>query len=165
MAYSLDGYLWALSALATEKLQIWCVMTDQYVEIKLPLQILDIGNGCEAFSFTIYIPAKSKLTATLQSVSHSMFFLNYNTKYSNISQYLVWLKISFAQLTSEETNKLKNKLQLLPSIPMEEFEKELEQIDTNYPLSVLVSLQLSSNNCRVSLFDSYFNWDLALLWT
>ena len=33
MAYSLDRYLWAVSALATEKLQIHCVMTDQYVEI------------------------------------------------------------------------------------------------------------------------------------
>ena len=143
MAYSLDGYLWAVSSLATEKLQIWCVMTDQYVEIKPPLQILDIGNGCKAFSSTIYIPAKSELTATLQSVTQSMFFLNYNTKYSNILQYLIWLKISFSQLTPEETNKLKNKLQLLPSMPMEEFEKELEQIDTNYPLSMPIGLQLS----------------------
>ena len=65
-------------------------MTDQYVEIKPPLQMLDIRIGCEAFSSAIYIPAKSELTATLQSVTHSMFFLNYNTKYSNILQYLVW---------------------------------------------------------------------------
>ena len=28
-------------------------------------------------------------------------------------------------------------------MPMEEFETELEQIDTNYPLSMLVGLQLS----------------------
>ena len=74
-------------------------MMDQYVEIKPPLQILDIANGCEAFSPTIYIPAKSELTATLQSVTRTMFFLNYNTKYTNISQYLVWVKISFAKLT------------------------------------------------------------------
>ena len=85
-------------------------MTDQYVETKPPLQILDIGNGCEAFSSTIYIPTKSELTATLQSGTRSMFFLNYNTKYSNILQYLIWLKISFSQLTPEETVKLKNKL-------------------------------------------------------
>ena len=76
MAYSLDSYLWAISTLVTEKLQIWCIMNDQYVNIKPPLQILDIGNGCEAFSSTIYIPAKSELTATLQSVTHSMFFWN-----------------------------------------------------------------------------------------
>ena len=40
-------------------------MTNWYVEIKPPLQIIDIGNGCEAFSPTIFIPAKSELTATL----------------------------------------------------------------------------------------------------
>ena len=56
MAYSLDGDTSGLvSAIVTEKLQIQCVMTDQYVEIKPPLQILDIGNGCEAFSSTIYM--------------------------------------------------------------------------------------------------------------
>ena len=143
MAYSLDSYLWAVSTLVTEKLQIRCVMNDQYVEIKPPLQILDIGNGCEDFSPTIYIPAKLELTATLQSVTCSMFFLEYNANYTNISQYLVWLKFSFAQLTPEETIKLKNKLQLLPSMPMEDFQKEVEQIDTNYPFSVPVSLQLS----------------------
>ena len=110
MAYSLDGYLWAICALASEKLQIRCVMTDQYVEIRPPLQILDTGNGCEAFSTTIYIPAKSELTEILQSVTRSMFFLNYNTKYSNILQYLIRLKISFSTLTPEETNKLLKKV-------------------------------------------------------
>ena len=77
-------------------------MTDQYVEVQPPLQILDTGNGCEAFSPTIYIPAKSELTTTLQSITRSMFFLNYNTKYTNITQYLVWIKLSFTQLTPEE---------------------------------------------------------------
>ena len=48
LAYSLDGYLWAISALATEKLQIRCVMETHVITIKSPLQIVDIGNGCEA---------------------------------------------------------------------------------------------------------------------
>ena len=72
-----------------------------------------------------------------------MFFLKYNTKYTNISQYLLWFKFTFVQLTPEETSMLKTKLQILPSMPMEDFEKELEQIDTNYPFSVPVGLQLS----------------------
>ena len=115
----------------------------QYVDIKPPIQILDFENGCEAFSSAIYIPTKSELTTNLQSVTHSMFFLEYNTKYTNISQYLVWFKFTFAQLTPEETNKLKIKIQLLPPMPMKDFEKELEQIDTNYPFSVPVGLQMS----------------------
>ena len=69
LAYSLDGYLWAISVLAAEKLQIRCVMETHIVTIKPPLQIVDIGNGCEAYSANIYILAKSELTATLQSIT------------------------------------------------------------------------------------------------
>ena len=69
LAYSLDGYLWAISVLATEKLQIRCVMETCVITIKPPLQIVDIGNGCQAYSASIYIPAKSELTTMLQSVT------------------------------------------------------------------------------------------------
>ena len=71
LAYSLDGYLWAISTLAAEKLQIRCVMVTHVVTIKPPLQIVDVCNGCKAFSASIYIPAKSELTATLQSITRS----------------------------------------------------------------------------------------------
>ena len=37
LAYSLDGYLWAISALMTEKLQIRCVMETHVITIKPPL--------------------------------------------------------------------------------------------------------------------------------
>ena len=78
LAYSLDGYLWAISALVTEKLQIRCVMETCVITIKSPLQIVDIGNGCQAYAASIYIPAKSELRATLQSITQSQFFLDYN---------------------------------------------------------------------------------------
>ena len=55
LAYSLDGYLWGISALATEKLQLRCVMELMFLMIKPPLQIVDICNGCEAYSSSIYI--------------------------------------------------------------------------------------------------------------
>ena len=48
------------------------------VTIHPPLQIVDMGNGCEAYSTSIYIPAKSKLTATMQSLTRSQFFLECN---------------------------------------------------------------------------------------
>ena len=44
-------------------------METHVIMIKPPLQIVDIGNGCEAYSSCIYIPAKSELTTTLQSVT------------------------------------------------------------------------------------------------
>ena len=99
LAYSLDGYLWAVSALAAEKLQIWCVMEIHVITIKPPLQIVDVGNGCEDYSASIYIPVKSELTATLQSITRSQFFLDYYSNYTNVSNFLVWCKSDFAQLT------------------------------------------------------------------
>ena len=88
LAYSLDGYLWAISALAAEKLQIRCVMETHVITIKPPLQIVDVGNGCKAFSASIYIPAKSELTTTLQSITRSQFFLHYNFNYTNVGNFL-----------------------------------------------------------------------------
>ena len=44
IAYRLDGHLWAISALAAEKLQIRCVMETHIITIKPPLQIVDVGN-------------------------------------------------------------------------------------------------------------------------
>ena len=57
LAYSLDGYHWAISALAAEKLQIRCVMETRVITIKPPLKIVDIGNGCEAIqpAFTYWL--------------------------------------------------------------------------------------------------------------
>ena len=100
LAYSLDGYLWAVSALVTEKLQIQCVMETHVITIKPPLQIMDVGNGCKAYSASIYIPAKSELTTTLQSITRSQFFLEYNFNYTNVSNFLVWYKSDFAKLTN-----------------------------------------------------------------
>ena len=104
-----DGYLWAISALATEKLQVRCVMETHVITIKPPLQTVDIGNKCEVSSASIYIPAKSELTATLQSVTRSQFFLEYNINYTNVSNFLIWYKLDFAQLTNKEIETLQVK--------------------------------------------------------
>ena len=74
------------------------------VAINPPLQIVDLGNGCEAFSASIYIPAKSELTATLQSIIRFQFFLDYNFNYTNVSNFLVWYKLDFAKLTHINQN-------------------------------------------------------------
>ena len=143
LAYSLDGYLWAISALAAEKLQIRCVMETHVITIHPPLQIIDIGNGCEAYSTSIYIPAKSELTATMQSLTRSQFFLDYNFQYTNVSNFVVWYKTDFATLTNEEITVLKAKIMKLPTMPMDIFDKTLETIDENYPFSLSPKLILA----------------------
>ena len=59
----MGGYLWAVSSLVGEKMQVRC-LTETHVEvIKPPLQVIHIGNGCEGYSPSIKIPAKSELTS------------------------------------------------------------------------------------------------------
>ena len=106
LAYNLDGYLWAISGLATEKLQVRCIMETNIITIKPPFQIVDIGNGCEAYSASIYILAKSELMATLQSITQSQFFLEYNFIYTNMSNFLIWYKLDYAKLMNKEIETL-----------------------------------------------------------
>ena len=143
LAYSLDGYLWAISALATEKLQIRCVMETNVITIKPLLQIVDIGNGCEAYSASMYIPAKLELTATLQSITQSQFFLEYNFNYTNVSNFLIWHKTNFETLTTEEIKTLQAKILKLPTMSMDIFNKALGNIDKNYPFSMSPKLILA----------------------
>ena len=161
LAYSLDGYLWAISALATEKLQIRCVMETHIMTIKPPLQIVDVGNGCKAYSTNIYIPAKSELTTMIQSITHSQFFLTYNFNYTNISKFLIWHNTDFATLTPDEIKTLKAKMLKLPIMPMEIFKKVLGNIDEKYPFSLspklILALLIAIGLCTV-IIGIVFIW-------
>ena len=90
--------------------------------IEPPLQIVDVGNGCKAYSVSINIPAKSELMATLQSVTRSQFFLEYNNNYTNVSNFLIWYKSDFAKLTNKEIETLKAKVLKLPTMSMAIFD-------------------------------------------
>ena len=155
LAYNLDGYLGAISALASEKLQVRCMMETHVITIKPPLQIVDIGNGCEAYSASIYIPAKSELTTTLQSVTRSQFFLEYNFNYTNVSNFLVWYKSDFAKLSNEEIKTLKAKVLKLPTMSMEIFDNVFENIDEDYPFllspKLILALLVSMGICVITM--------------
>ena len=161
LAYSLDGYLWAISALAAEKLQVRCVMETHVITIQPPLQIVNIGNGCEAYSASIYIPAKSELTATIHSVTWSQFFPEYNFNYTNVTNFLVWYKTDFANLTNEEIESLKAKVLKLPTMSMDIFDKVLENIDEKYPFSLspklILALLVAIGLCFI-VFGIIFIW-------
>ena len=161
LAYRLDEYLWAKSALTSEKLQVRCVMETHVITIHPPLQIVDIGNGCEAYSASMYIQAKSELTATMQSITRSQFLLDYNFNYTNVSNFIVWYKTNFVNLTKEEIESLKAKLLKLPTMSMDNFDKTLENIDENYPFSLspklILALLIATGICFIA-FRILFIW-------
>ena len=113
------------------------------ITIHPPLQIVDIGNGCEAYSTRIYIPAKSELTATMQSLTRSQFFLDYNFQYTNVSNFVVWYKNRFCYFGYRRNYCIKAKVMKLPTMSMDIFDKTLETIDENYPFSLSPKLILA----------------------
>ena len=74
--------------------------------------------------------------ATLQSIKRSQFLLDFNFKYTNISNFLVWYDFKFAELTEAEIKTLKAKMLQLPPMPMDMLEDINENIDEDYPFSL-----------------------------
>ena len=136
-------------------------METHVITIHPPLQIVDIGNGCEAYSVSIYIPAKSELTATMQSITRSQFFLEYNFNYTNVSNFIVWYKTNFVNLTKEEIDTLKAKMLKLPTMSMDIFDKTLETIDEHYPFTLspklILALLIITGICFIA-FGILFIW-------
>ena len=125
-----------MSSLATEKLQIHCLHHTSVVTIDPPLRIIDVGNGCEVFPPTLYIPAKSELTATMQSLTHSQFFLQYNLQYVKMSSFVIFHEMSFEHLTPDELTDLCSKVQTLEPMNMQLFNAKLHLIDEKYSLTI-----------------------------
>ena len=136
-------------------------METHVITIQPPLQIIDIGNGCKAYSASIYIPAKSELTATIHSVTRSQLFLEYNFNYSNVTNFLVWYKTDFANLTNKEIESLKAKVLKLLTMSMDIFDKVLENIDEKYLFSLspklILALLVTIGLCII-VFGIIFIW-------
>ena len=86
LAQSLGGYLWAVSSLVGEKMQIRCLQETHIEQIKPPLQVIHIGNGCEGYSPSIKIPAKSELTSQNDIIERTNYFLEFNMQYTVIKK-------------------------------------------------------------------------------
>ena len=119
------------------------IMETHVITIKPSLQIVDVSNGCKGFSASINIPAKSELTATLQSITRSHFFLDYNFNHTNVSNFLVWYNFNVAKLTETKIKTLKNKILQLPPMSMDMFDNIIDNIDEDYPFCLSPKLILA----------------------
>ena len=81
-AISLGGYLWAVSSIKQEQLQVRCLEETHVIEIEPPLQIVYLGNGCEGYSPSMFLPAKNEMTTHAQIESRKEYFLQFNYMYT-----------------------------------------------------------------------------------
>ena len=104
LAQSLGGYLWAISSIAAEKIQVRCLKETYIVEIKAVLQIIYIGDGCEGYSQSLAIAAKTEITSSFNIDSRVRFFISFNTEYQDNELIGLWVEIPVGYLTKEEFN-------------------------------------------------------------
>ena len=133
-AQSLEGYLWAITAFEPGKMQIRCLTDTHVIDIKPPLTIIYVGNGCEAYSNNLFIPAKSELTSTDSSLVRHNYFQKFNEQYQNITRYSLIEDLGIVQLIPKEIAKIPDRLMALPKLQFKELKRRLVEI--KQPLNV-----------------------------
>ena len=91
LAQSLGGYLWAISSIAAEKIQVRCLKETYIVEIRAALQIVYIGDGCEGYSPSLAIATKTEITSNYNIDSRARFFISFNTEYQEQELIGIWM--------------------------------------------------------------------------
>ena len=142
-AHSLGGFVWAVSAMAVEKLQIRCLTETHVVQIRPPVELIHVGNGCEAYSPNLFIPATSVLTSEVNIEERYSYFIEFNYRYNKDEAVGIWMKLKF-KLQSRE--KAKSEVKIWPELaPMtyEHLNKKLDLIDdSDYPLELPTNVML-----------------------
>ena len=133
-AQSLEGYLWAVTAFEPGKMQIRCLTDTHVIDIKPPLTIIYVGDGCEAYSNNLFMPAKSELTSTDSSLVRHNYFQKFNEEYQDITRYSLIEDLGIVQLTPKEIAKIPDRLTALPKLQFKELKRRLVEI--KQPLNI-----------------------------
>ena len=136
MAQSLDGYLWAVSSLKEGKMRIRCLEDSHLEDIKPPLMIVHIGNGCEGYSSNLFIPAKSELTSEDETLTRHVFFLDFINEYQDLTKYSLIQQLNLPQLTAKKLADLPNQLTALQPMTLNHLKDQIKPLALKYPFSV-----------------------------
>ena len=108
-ALSLGGYLWAISTVTMETLQIRCLLETHVVTIHPLLQIIYVGNGCEGFSSSVFIPAKSDQAVIKEIEPRQKYFLEFNEIYEPDQYIGLWYQFEIVLMNKSEAQKFMTK--------------------------------------------------------
>ena len=124
----------ALYPVEKGKMQIRCLTDTHVIDIKPPLTIIYMGDGCEAYSNNLFIPAKSELTSTDSSLVRHNYFQKFNEEYQDITRYSLIEDLGIVQLTLKEIAKIPDRLTALPKLQFKELKRRLVEI--KQPLNI-----------------------------
>ena len=137
-AISLGGYLWAVSSIKQEQLQVRCLEETHVIEIEPPLQIVYLGNGCEGYSPSMFLPAKNEMTTHAQIESRKEYFLQFNYVYTPDRYIGLWWQFRTKLMSDEDARAFITQVAPLGTMDYSLLQKRPPVIDTKYGFSLPV---------------------------
>ena len=137
-AISLGGYLWAISSIEPELLQIRCLEETHVVEIPPPLQIVYLGNGCEGYSPSMFLPAKNEMTIHAQIESCREYFLQFNYVYTPDRYIGLWWQFWTRMMTEDEAKAFITQIAPLGTMDYSLLNRQVPIINQKYGLTLPV---------------------------
>ena len=137
-AISLGGYLWAISSTKQEQLQVRCLEETHIIEIQPPLQIVYLGNGCEGYSPSMFLPAKNQMTVHTQIESRKEYFLQFNYVYTPDRYIGLWWQFRTKMMSEEDAEAFITQVAPLGTMDYSLLHKKPPMIKTNYGFSLPV---------------------------
>ena len=112
------------------------------MDVKPPLTIIHIENGCEAYSSNLFIPAKSELTSKNNAIVRHTYSQQFNEDYQNITRYSLIEDLGLVKLTKKETENLPDHLTALPNLQFKELKRRLVEIEKPFNIHSNISFIL-----------------------
>ena len=137
-AISLGGYLWAVSSIKQEQLQVRCLEETHVIEIEPPLQIVYLGNGCEGYSPSMFLPAKNEMTTHAQIESRKEYFLQFNYVYTTDRYIGLWWQFRTRLMSDKDARAFFTQVAPLGAMDYSLLQKKPPMIDTKYGFSLPV---------------------------
>ena len=135
-AKSLGGFMWVVSTIIAERLQVRCLTETHVVDIRPPIEIVCIGNGCEGYSPHLYIPARSTLTSEINIREWGNYFLQFNDKYSREENVGIWLKLKFKLQDKDKAKREVKTWAELQPMTYDFLNQKIDMFDDDYPLEI-----------------------------
>ena len=128
--------MWALSSIRQEQLQIRCLEETHVIQVRPPLQIVYIGNGCEGYSPSMYIPMKSELSGTEEIESRKEYFLQFNYIFKPDNLVGAWWQFRTKLMSTKEAQAFVEQVEPLGTMDYSILNQKIEKIGSKYPWSL-----------------------------
>ena len=130
------------------------------VEIQPPLQIVYLGNGCEGYSPSMFLPAKNEMTTHAQIESRREYFLQFNYVYTPDWYIGLWWQFRTRMMSEKEARAFITQVAPLGTMDYSLLHKRPPMIKTLWIL--LASSSRNSRN-RDSSNHTVNSWSSAWL--